>query len=207
MKKTTTAPSNEETNLIQNDMEQIENRLNHEYIAYYHIHDNTNFPLLVKGDVLALRKNDLYKIKDIVLYQSEGEYFLRRIIGVDEHKFYVCGDNEFEVRTINPKIIIARAISRERGKNRLSLILMNKKRIYSRMILRKAKIRMKKHLIDDDEATIKNLYQQISSSHEEANQIESVPVMKMDARLAQQLASFKSPEERLKEFLSHSDNE
>ncbi len=184
----------------QDNMKQIVERLNYEYISYLHIQDNINFPLLLKGDIVALRKNDHYKVMDIILYQVKEYYFIRRIIAIDDNKYYVCGDHEYEVRIIHPNMIIARAISRERGKKRLSLILMNKKRIYSKTILRKGRLRMKKHLIYDDESTLTNLYDQLKNTAKAVEEKVEKPQMQLDARLAAMLVGFKSPDERLKEF-------
>ncbi len=188
---------------IANDMDMIIERLDSDYIAYIQIHTNRNFPLLFKKDILVLRKNDHYKVNDIVLYEQNNFYFVRRIIAIGENKYYVCGDNEFDVRIIPQDCVIARGISRERGKKRLSLILMHKNKSYVRAMARKGKIRMKHHTIFDDETTLSNVYDQALNAHEEPHNVSEqpkIPEMPLDARLANQLSYFKSPEQRLKEY-------
>lgn len=190
---------------LENDMENIMDRVNAGYIAYLQIHTMMNYPLFHKKDIVALRKTEHYKVNDIVLYQFENFYFLRRIIAVEQDKYYVCGDHEYEVRIIHANDILARAISRERGTKRLSLILMNKKKFYSNAILKKGKIRLKHHTFYDDETTINKIYDKALLAQdqplEHQDQIK-VPEMPLDSRLALQLEAFQSPEDRLREFVA-----
>lgn len=189
---------------IENDMDMIIERLESDFISYIQIHTNRNFPLLFKRDILALRKNDHYKVNDIVLYEQNNFYFVRRIIAIGENKYYVCGDNEYDVRIIPQDCVIARGISRERGKKRLSLILMHKNKSYARAMAKKGKIRMKHHTIFDDETTLTNVYDQALTAHEEesldTSKKSQIPEMAIDARLESLLSIFKSPEQRLMEF-------
>ncbi|MDE7100268.1 MAG: hypothetical protein K2O05_00255, partial [Anaeroplasmataceae bacterium] len=193
----------EDEGYIENDLESILERLNCGYVAYLQIHSVMNMPLLLKKDIVALRKNEHYKVRDIVFYQVEEYYFLRRIVAIENGNYYVCGDNEYEVRVIPFESIIARAISRERGgKKRLSLILMNKKKVYSRAVIRKGKFRMKNHTLYDDETTLTKVYDKALTANESVKVVQEVkkPEMPLDARLSAQLVSFVSPVERLRSF-------
>lgn len=192
----------EDEGYIENDLESILERLNCGYVAYLQIHSVMNMPLLLKKDIVALRKNEHYKVQDIVFYQIEDYYFLRRIVAVENGNYYVCGDNEYEVRVISFENIIARAISRERGKKRLSLILMNKKKVYSKAIIRKGKFRMKNHTLYDDKTTLTRVYDKALTANESVKTVseEKKPEMPLDARLSAQLVSFVSPIERLRSF-------
>ncbi len=186
-----------------NDFEKIKNRLSYDLISYMTIEDTLNFPLLHKNDVVALKKTDYYSPADLVLYEVEEFYFLRRIIEIKEDKVYVCGDNEMLVRVIDLNSIIARAISRERGTKRLSLILESRKKLYTKAIVKKGKSRIKNHLQYDDEISLSDAYNQALQATL-PRQIEttktSEQAVPIDARLAKELAVFKSPIQKLREF-------
>lgn len=195
----------EDSTQKENDYEEIVDRLESDFIAYLKIENNINFPLIVKNDIVALRKNDYYKPMDIVLYKVEDYYFLRRIIDIQNKKCYVCGDKEYDVRVIPLDSIIARAISKERGTKRTSLILITKDKAYYKTVMRKGKFRMKKHLMFDDLTTLTNTYDSAASnlpndSKQIKNEETAVSIMPIDKTLAQNLAIFKSPQQRLEEF-------
>lgn len=186
-----------------NDFEKIKNRLSYDLISYMQIEDAMNFPLLHKNDIVALKRTDYYSPADLVLYEVEGFYFLRRIIEIKEEKVYVCGDNEMSVRVIELNSIIARAISRERGTKRLSLILESKKKFYTKAIVKKGKARIKNHSQYDDEVSLSDVYDQAVQAtlprqiEETKTREQAAPI---DARLAKELAVFKSPIQKLREF-------
>lgn len=194
----------EDEGYIENDMPTIIERLNSGYVSYVQIHSFINYPFLKKRDIVALRKSEHYQVNDFVLYRVDDFYFLRRIISFENGNYYVCGDHEYEVRILHYEDIIAKGISRERGTKRLSLILKNKKRLYTKAIVKKGKLRIKNHTFYDDQTTLTGVYDKAASSTTSPSPVEEssikVPEMPLDSRLSLQLQAFQSPEDRLREF-------
>lgn len=196
----------QEPEQLEIDYDQIVARLENDFIASLPIQNNMNSPLFNPADIVQIRHSDFYNEKDMVFYQFENHFFIRRLIKMTENKFYVCGDTEFEVRIISPKDILGRVISRERGTKRYSLLL-NKDKLYTRAMARKAKLLMKKHSLYDDETSISDVYKIASMSKQDVKE-ETISIIypetpkEPSSRLEKELAGFLSPEERLNQYLN-----
>lgn len=187
-----------------NDYEEIVYRLNHDYVAYIYIDNKINSPLLQVGDKVALKRKDYYDIKDIILYEVDGNYYIRRIISKSEKTFFVCGDSEFEIRIIEDSAIIAKVLERQRGIKRYSLTL-NRNDTYVNALMKKAKLLIKKHTIYDDKTATNNVYEQATNASyinnvERKSKLKNKEIVSIDLKLEKELADFKSIEQKIAEY-------
>jgi signal peptidase len=58
---------------------------------------NSMEPAIAQGDLLALRRTTDHRVNDIVGYRSErtGQLVLHRIVGLDDGRFVLQGDNNY----------------------------------------------------------------------------------------------------------------
>ena len=188
-----------------NDYEEIVERLSYEYVAYLYVDTKNNSPLLQIGDKIALKRKDYYEEKDMILYSNSGKYFIRRIISKSDTSFFVCGDNEYELRFIEEKAIIAKVLERQRGTKRYSLTL-NRDKAYVNTIMKKAKILLKRHNVSEEKDTTddKNIFKEASMSNgqiiDRKSKLKEKPNIPIDLKLLKELESFKSPIDKVNEY-------
>lgn len=205
MKKTTYISMEDILNLKkENDFETICERLEYDHIAYMYIKDEINSPMFKKGDIISLKRKDWYDEKDIVLYSLEGNYYLRRIIRKSDKSYFLCADNENEIRFIDESCILGKVISRERGNKRYSLVLNNKS-FYVKTKMRKGKYLLTKDTISDDHIEIDNVYNQAesasyTSSIDRRTKLDLDNIIPLDEKLLRDIEQFKDPIEKVKEY-------
>lgn len=191
----------------ENDFENITERLEYDHIAYMYIEDDINFPLFQKGDMVSILRKDWYDEKEIILYYLEGHYFLRRIIKKSDKSYFLCADNEREIRFIDESCILGKVISRERGKKRLSLVL-GKNKFYTNSMMRKGKFLLISDTITDDHEDQGDVFKYAESASftssinrkSKLNLNEEAPI---DDKLMRDIEQFKSPYERMAEYEEH----
>lgn len=185
------------------------NRLAGGFIAFLPIDDEINAPLLKPNDKVALLKVDRLHPRDFIFYEQKGHFFIRRIIQIKENSYFVCGDKEKEVRYVNQAEILGKIISRERGVKRLSFQLKRRKKFYTFKKMLKGKMLLRNHPIYEDETSLSNTYE-LALQQKKKNEEEKKPVSPQitenskDLRLEKELSVFKSPTERVREYMTSS---
>lgn len=176
-----------------NDFEYIIDRLDSHLVAFAIVESEINLPTIIPNDQIALRKSEGYKPGDFVFYINANDYFVRRIIKIDVNKVYVKGDNEEMVYIILPEQVIAKAISLERGLKRISLVFI-KNRMKVKFIIKKGLKYIKNNFIENDE------YIMPTAEPVKKKKKEVKTVLPLDKKLQNELAHFKSVDEKVEEF-------
>ena len=138
----------EEEKLDVNCLDVVLERVAAGLIGTLRIEDEMNKPLLRKDDFAHIRTPQRLEKKDLVLYKSHDEYFIRRIIKFKEYSIYVAGDHEKEYHVIHKEDIIGKVIGRQRGRRFLSFTLNPSKKIYTFRKVNLAYFRLKDRVLD-----------------------------------------------------------
>ena len=69
---------------------------NHSPYQTYKVKGNSMSPCLKEGDILIVKKTKKVKIRDIIALTNPQDQrtIVKRIIKIEDHKFFVQGDNE-----------------------------------------------------------------------------------------------------------------
>ena len=180
----------EEEKLDVNCLDVVLERIAGGLIGTLRVEDEMNKPLLKIGDFAHIRTPQRLEKRDLVLYKSHDEYFIRRIIKFKEFSIYVAGDNEKEYHVIHKEDIIGKVIGRQRGRRFLSLSLKPAGKFYIFRKVNLAYFRLKDRVLD---------YEDDKETKEEAQ-------YKYDFDLDSELSSFLDPDELVRQ-LAESDSQ
>ncbi|MCI5583627.1 MAG: hypothetical protein MR357_07930, partial [Anaeroplasma sp.] len=116
--------------------------------------DDINYPIFKLDDLISIRVPQKLGKKDFVLYKTQNEYFVRRIIKYIDEDIYVAGDNEKEYHIIHKTDIVGKVISRERKNKRISFSINPKYKLYTFRKVNLAYFRLKNRTIDYEQEVI-----------------------------------------------------
>ena len=168
-------------------------------IGTLRIEDEMNKPLLRKDDFAHIRTPQRLEKKDLVLYKSHDEYFIRRIIKFKEYSIYVAGDHEKEYHVIHKEDIIGKVIGRQRGRRFLSFTLNPSKKIYTFRKVNLAYFRLKDRVLDyEDDLNNQALENAMQNIDKQAQ--ENASEYKYDFDLDSELSSFLDPDELVRQL-------
>ena len=97
-----------------NSMDVVVERVEGGLVGALRVTDDINYPIFKLDDLISIRVPQKLGKKDFVLYKTQNEYFVRRIIKYIDEDIYVAGDNEKEYHIIHKTDIVGKVISRER---------------------------------------------------------------------------------------------
>ena len=189
----------EEEKLDVNCLDVVLERVAAGLIGTLRIEDEMNKPLLRKDDFAHIRTPQRLEKKDLVLYKSHDEYFIRRIIKFKEYSIYVAGDHEKEYHVIHKEDIIGKVIGRQRGRRFLSFTLNPSKKIYTFRKVNLAYFRLKDRVLDyEDDLNNQALENAMQNIDKQAQ--ENVSEYKYDFDLDSELSSFLDPDELVRQL-------
>lgn len=187
-----------EEKLDVNGLDIVLDRVTHGLIGTLKIEDDMNKPLLRIGDFAHIRTPQRLEKKDLVLYKTHDEYFIRRIIKFKDMNIYVAGDHEKEYHIIHKEDIIGKVIGRQRKKRFLSFSLNPTKKIYVFRKVNLAYFRLKDRVLDYEDdinnQALENAMQNITEQQQEVQQY------KYDFDLDSELSSFLDPDELVRQL-------
>ena len=187
-----------EEKLDVNGLDIVLDRVTHGLIGTLKIEDDMNKPLLRVGDYAHIRTPQRLEKKDLVLYKSHDEYFIRRIIKFKDMNIYVAGDHEKEYHIIHKEDIIGKVIGRQRKKRFLSFSLNPTKKVYVFRKVNLAYFRLKDRVLDYEDdinnQALENAMQNITEQQQEVQQY------KYDFDLDSELSSFLDPDELVRQL-------
>ena len=182
-----------------NGLDIVLDRVTHGLIGTLKIEDNMNKPLLRKNDFAHIRTPQRLEKKDLVLYKSHDEYFIRRIIKFKEYNIYVAGDHEKEYHIIHKEDIIGKVIGRQRGTRFVSFSLNPTNKIYVFRKVNLAYFRLKDRVLDYEDdinsQALENAMQNLDVNKQEQQQ-----EYKYDFDLDSELSSFLDPDELVRQL-------
>ena len=189
----------EEEKLDVNCLDVVLERVAAGLIGTLRIEDEMNKPLLRKDDFAHIRTPQRLEKKDLVLYKSHDEYFIRRIIKFKEYSIYVAGDHEKEYHVIHKEDIIGKVIGRQRGRRFLSFTLNPSKKIYTFRKVNLAYFRLKDRVLDyEDDLNNQALENAMQNIDKQAQ--ENASEYKYDFDLDSELSSFLDPDELVRQL-------
>ena len=189
----------EEEKLDVNCLDVVLERVAAGLIGTLRVEDEMNKPLLRKGDFAHIRTPQRLEKKDLVLYKTHDEYFIRRIIKFKEYSIYVAGDHEKEYHVIHKEDIIGKVIGRQRGRRFLSFTLNPSKKIYTFRKVNLAYFRLKDRVLDyEDDLNNQALENAMQNIDKQAQ--ENVSEYKYDFDLDSELSSFLDPDELVRQL-------
>lgn len=168
-------------------------------IGTLRVEDEMNKPLLRKDDFAHIRTPQRLEKRDLVLYKSHDEYFIRRIIKFKEYSIYVAGDHEKEYHVIHKEDIIGKVIGRQRGKRFLSFTLNPSKKIYTFKKVNLAYFRLKNRVLDYED-DLNNQALEAAMQNIDNKQTETAQEYKYDFDLDSELSSFLDPDELVRQL-------
>ena len=181
-----------------NGLDIVLDRVTHGLIGTLKIEDNMNKPILRKNDFAHIRTPQRLEKKDLVLYKSHDEYFIRRIIKFKEYNIYVAGDNEKEYHIIHKEDIIGKVIGRQRGTKFESFSLNPTNKIYVFRKVNLAYFRLKDRVLDYEDdinsQALENAMQNLDVKQEQQQEY------KYDFDLDSELSSFLDPDELVRQL-------
>jgi len=188
----------QEESLDVNGLDIVLDRVTHGLIGTLKIEDDMNKPLLRKNDYAHIRTPQRLEKKDLVLYKSHDEYFIRRIIKFKDMNIYVAGDHEKEYHIIHKEDIIGKVIGRQRKKRFLSFSLNPTKKIYVFRKVNLAYFRLKDRVLDYEDdinnQALENAMQNIETQAQEQQEY------KYDFDLDSELSAFLDPDELVRQL-------
>ncbi len=188
-----------EEKLDVNGLDIVLDRVTHGLIGTLKIEDDMNKPLLRVGDYAHIRTPQRLEKKDLVLYKTHDEYFIRRIIKFKDMNIYVAGDHEKEYHIIHKEDIIGKVIGRQRKKRFLSFSLNPTKKIYVFRKVNLAYFRLKDRVLDYEDdinnQALENAMQNITEQQQQDAQ-----QYKYDFDLDSELSSFLDPDELVRQL-------
>lgn len=176
-----------------NDFDEILDRLDDGLVAFASIDSILNYPTIKPNDIIAIRRSEGYAPGDFIFYINSKDFYVRRIIKLEYNKVYVKGDNEENVFILLPDQVLGKVISLERGLTRISLTVINNKMKLNRIINKGLRF-IKKNYVTNDEYLIPI----VEKNKKKEVDIESV--LPLDGSLQKELACFKSPAQKVREF-------
>ncbi len=189
----------EEEKLDVNCLDVVLERVAAGLIGTLRIEDDMNKPLLRKDDFAHIRTPQRLEKKDMVLYKSHDEYFIRRIIKFKEFSIYVAGDHEKEYHVIHKEDIIGKVIGRQRGRRFLTFVLKPTKTIYKFRKVNLAYFRLKDRVLDYEDdvnnQALENAMQNLEQTQQDTQQ-----QYKYDFDLDSELSSFLDPDELVRQL-------
>ena len=191
--------SDQDDEIDVNGIEVVVDRVTHGLIGSLAIESAINKPILKKGDIAHLKVANRLQIGDFVLYQSHGEYFLRRIIKFKDLNIYVAGDTEKEYHIIHKEDVIAKVVGRERGKKYQSFGLKKESKLYTFRKVNLAYFRLKDRVLDyDDDINIQAFENALQNQEQQA--AEEKQEYKYDFDLDTILQDFLNPDELVRQL-------
>lgn len=137
-----------------NSMDVVVERVEGGLVGALRVTDDINYPIFKLDDLISIRVPQKLGKKDFVLYKTQNEYFVRRIIKYIDEDIYVAGDNEKEYHIIHKTDIVGKVISRERKNKRISFSINPKYRLYTFRKVNLAYFRLKNRTIDYEQEVI-----------------------------------------------------
>ena len=131
-----------------NSMDVVVERVEGGLVGALRVTDDINYPIFKLDDLISIRVPQKLGKKDFVLYKTQNEYFVRRIIKYIDEDIYVAGDNEKEYHIIHKTDIVGKVISRERKNKRISFSINPKYKLYTFRKVNLAYFRLKNRTID-----------------------------------------------------------
>ena len=195
----------EEEKLDVNCLDVVLERIAGGLIGTLRVEDEMNKPLLKIGDFAHIRTPQRLEKRDLVLYKSHDEYFIRRIIKFKEFSIYVAGDNEKEYHVIHKEDIIGKVIGRQRGRRFLSLSLKPAGKFYIFRKVNLAYFRLKDRVLDYED-DVNNQALEAAMQNLDAKETKEEAQYKYDFDLDSELSSFLDPDELVRQ-LAESDSQ
>ena len=192
-----------------NSLETVIDRVEHGLVGTLKIvEDDTNKPIFKNGDYVHFIAPARLEKKDFVLYKSQDNFFIRRIIKFDDEDIYVAGDHEREYHIIHKEDVVGKAIGRQRKKKYISFALNPSKRFYTFKKVKLAPFRLGKRVTSYDEDLSQESYE-IAMQNLEANVTQTQNTQKQtpiytDIDLDSDLASFLNPDDLVREIRAQS---
>ena len=137
-----------------NSMDVVVERVEGGLVGALRVTDDINYPIFKLDDLISIRVPQKLGKKDFVLYKTQNEYFVRRIIKYIDEDIYVAGDNEKEYHIIHKTDIVGKVISRERKNKRISFSINPKYKLYTFRKVNLAYFRLKNRTIDYEQEVI-----------------------------------------------------
>ena len=135
-------------------MDVVVERVEGGLVGALRVTDDINYPIFKLDDLISIRVPQKLGKKDFVLYKTQNEYFVRRIIKYIDEDIYVAGDNEKEYHIIHKTDIVGKVISRERKNKRISFSINPKYKLYTFRKVNLAYFRLKNRTIDYEQEVI-----------------------------------------------------
>ncbi len=189
----------EEEKLDVNCLDVVLDRIAGGLIGTLRIEDGMNKPLIRVGDLAHIRTPQRLEKKDLVLYKSHEEYFIRRIIKFKEYNIYVAGDHEKEYHIVHKEDIIGKVIGIQRGRRFISLTLNPSKKIYTFRKVNLAYFRLKDRVLDYED-DLNNQALEAAMQNLDASQTQQVEEYKYDFDLDSELSAFLDPDELVRQL-------
>ena len=190
----------EEEKLDVNCLDVVLERVAAGLIGTLRIEDDMNKPLLRKDDFAHIRTPQRLEKKDLVLYKSHDEYFIRRIIKFKEFSIYVAGDHEKEYHVIHKEDIIGKVIGRQRGRRFLSFSLKPSGKIYTFRKVNLAYFRLKDRVLDYEDDVNNQALEAAMQNLDEKQTQQETQQYKYDFDLDAELSSFLDPDELVRQL-------
>ncbi len=167
------------------DVKKVVNLAKEGHVSAFRIENEDNYPMFKIDDYAMLNRQDEYKKKDFVLYETTNGYYLKRILKIktkrevveikdddgniidlyhyDDKKFFLASDNDDVIHIAKEDQIIAKAIARQRKRKYYSLSIKSHRRpIYTFYKVNFLRTRFKNRVTDYDTESsyeaLKNAY-------------------------------------------------
>lgn len=197
----------EEEKFNPNGLENVIDRITHGLVGTLCIEDGVmNKPLFRQGDYVHFITPAKLEKKDIILYRSNEEFFVRRIIKFDNEDIYVAGDNEREYHIAHREDVVGKAIGRQRKKKYLSFSLKNNQKFYLFRKVNLAKLRLGNRVMNYDDDMSQESFE-IAMQNLDATQQTTTTEVKPTYNTAgidldSELADFLNPDDLVREIKS-----
>jgi len=180
-----------------NSLDVVLERIEGGLIGTLRIEDEINKPLLKKDDLVHIRTPQRIEKRDILLYKTHDEYFLRRVIKFKDENIYVAGDNEHEYHIIHKSDVIGKVIGRQRRK-RYKSFTINPNNFYNFKKVNLAYFRLKDRILDyEDDINSQALEAAMQIQNQQEAPKEEYHY---DFDLDKELEGFLNPDELVKQY-------